>query len=184
MSRESLFPFLPAALAVVTDVLIAGIVVALPDNPTTLPGLSSISLDVRERRSWRQFQSVGASRGLRNAVGRGYPSLGRCQSAPLWSIQSVASPSKKWKCPLVPPSGIVSASKQLVVDRLEGTLAGWEDTDLALHRPRGTQALGIFSVGRSQPTARPVFVLNVDLSECRFQGMFLAGHNDETHNSP
>ena len=28
MSRESLFPFLPAALAVVTDVLIAGIVVA------------------------------------------------------------------------------------------------------------------------------------------------------------
>jgi hypothetical protein len=34
MSRESLFPFLPAALAAVTDVLTAGIVVAhQPDYP-------------------------------------------------------------------------------------------------------------------------------------------------------
>ena len=34
MSRESLFPFLPAALAAVTDVLTAGIVIAhQPDYP-------------------------------------------------------------------------------------------------------------------------------------------------------
>ena len=37
MSRESLFPFLPAALAVVTDILTAGIVVAhQPDYPATV----------------------------------------------------------------------------------------------------------------------------------------------------
>ena len=37
MSRESLFPFLPAALAAVSDVLTAGIVVAhQPDYPATV----------------------------------------------------------------------------------------------------------------------------------------------------
>jgi len=39
MSREWLFPFLPAALAAVTDVLTAGIVVA--HQPDYLAGLSS-----------------------------------------------------------------------------------------------------------------------------------------------
>jgi hypothetical protein len=57
MSRESLFPFLPAALAAVTDVLTAGIIVAhQPDYPA---GVVVYQVLMLGRLSWQQSQQNG-----------------------------------------------------------------------------------------------------------------------------
>jgi hypothetical protein len=77
MSREWLFPFLPAALAAVTDVLTAGIVVAhQPDYPGGVVVYQVLMFGGSPGGSSNQ---VGAVRGFRNAVVRDSHHL-RCQS--------------------------------------------------------------------------------------------------------
>jgi hypothetical protein len=69
MSRESLFPFLPAALAAVTDVLTAGIVIAhQPDYPAGVVVYQVVmfgaALLAAVPTKWARFVAFGMLAGL------------------------------------------------------------------------------------------------------------------------